>query len=785
MRRRADSHGLGASLFRVVLAAGYLLVVGSFSFWARSQDALHDPWLYSILSALVSLAAVIPVFLAVVLLNRCEAARSCESEERFRTIVQDLPALICRNRPDGTIIFVNDAYCEYFGKERDELIGRNFLELVPEEEHEFVRENLRALSSQQPVQVHEHQVYGPDGSVRYHRWTNRAICDDEDAVVLFQAYGEDITERRQAEETLRSIEWLLDPKSRGREPYEPPYGNLTRLNTSRVVLDSVGEELLAEIAEDYIALLGTSGAIYEKNGDYALGIFSSGWCQFLDRASRNLCGTTDNAEALACGNWRCHESCWNEAAKASIEAGGPVDTQCNGGLHLYAVPIHAGTEIVGAMNVGWGDPPVDEAKLKEIAERYHVSVEELGGQARAYESRPPVMVEIAKRRLETAATLIGEIVSRKQTEEALRENEERFRLVCQATRDYVWDWERQTNHVWRNELFYERFGSLGPDTDSFDYWVERLHPDDRNRVVARAVEAVEGAESHWTSEYRLRCKNGDYAHVVDRCYSVRDAGGATYRVVGAIQDITELKRAQLEREELIAKLEAQNAELERFTYTVSHDLKSPLITIQGYLGMLAEDMADGNAESVNEDLLRISNATDNMGRLLHDLLELSRIGRLANPSEDVPLDELIEEALQLVHGRIETKAVQVDVVPGLAVGCGDRIRLLEVVQNLIDNAVKYMPDDTDARIDIGSRREGDEVVCYVRDNGPGIEPQYQEEIFGLFSQLNPMAEGSGIGLALCKRIIEVHGGRIWVESEGAGHGSTFCFTVPARTDAED
>jgi signal transduction histidine kinase len=244
--------------------------------------------------------------------------------------------------------------------------------------------------------------------------------------------------------------------------------------------------------------------------------------------------------------------------------------------------------------------------------------------------------------------------------------------------------------------------------------------------------------------------------------------------------VSSIRESEREREDLIAALEAQNAELERFAYSVSHDLKSPLITIRGYIGALSEDLTEGNTEAVIDDARRISNAADKMAALLNDVLELSRIGRVVNPPQDVPLGDLADEALELVTAQIEQRNIQVEISPNLPIVYGDRGRLLEVLQNLIDNAIKYVGDQPQPRIEIGSRRDDNGTVCYVRDNGIGIEPRYHEKIFRLFDQLDQSVEGTGIGLALVKRIVEVHGGRVWVESEGLGQGARFCFTIAAE-----
>jgi len=233
-----------------------------------------------------------------------------------------------------------------------------------------------------------------------------------------------------------------------------------------------------------------------------------------------------------------------------------------------------------------------------------------------------------------------------------------------------------------------------------------------------------------------------------------------------------------ERQSLISQLEANNAELERFTYTVSHDLRNPLVTIKGFLGMLEKDLRENRGDRIQSDLQRIANAADKMQELLSELLELSRVGRVINPPEEIELVKLVQEALETLDARIRSKNLDILVSPDLPTIFGDRIRLREVLENLIDNAAKYIANQTDPFIQIGTRMQNGEHIIFVRDNGIGIESKYQTRIFSLFEKLNPVSEGTGIGLALIKRIIETHGGRIWVESEGLGKGSTFCFTIP-------
>jgi len=247
--------------------------------------------------------------------------------------------------------------------------------------------------------------------------------------------------------------------------------------------------------------------------------------------------------------------------------------------------------------------------------------------------------------------------------------------------------------------------------------------------------------------------------------------------VAVMRDITETKTQQEE-------LKRKNEELERFTYTVSHDLKGPLITIKGFSGALQQDIANGKHDRLQGDLARIGTAADKMETLLNDLLNLSRIGRFMNPPIDVDMNRLTQDLLGQLRGPISACDAEVVVQADLPPVHGDSQRIGEVLQNLVENALKFSREGIRPRIEIGARAAKREPIFFVRDHGVGIEPEYHHTIFGLFNKLDNRTEGNGIGLALVQRIIENHQGRIWVESEGRGHGTTFYFTLPAAKPKE-
>ncbi len=370
-------------------------------------------------------------------------------------------------------------------------------------------------------------------------------------------------------------------------------------------------------------------------------------------------------------------------------------------------------------------------------------------------------------------SLFLDVTRQRQAQDALLRSESRMRAMFDAIPDMLF--ELKSDGTILQFVPSALFDPLMPPEEFLGKKVADVLPSVAEQTIFSIARALESGQVN-AFEYQMP-QSGENKTFEARIVSI-DAD----TVIAMIRDVSLIKWISSEREKLINELEAKNAELERFVYTVSHDLKSPLVTIVGFLGYLEEDLKRGDMDVLRKDIQRIYLAAYKMQDLLKDLLELSRIGRAMNPPQRISFAELAEEALDLTEGRLQERGARTVIQPDLPVVHGDRQRLLELLQNLVDNAAKYMGDQTNPTIEIGQLgREGNKSTLFVRDNGMGIAPEYHERIFGLFNKLDPSVDGTGVGLAIAKRIVEFHGGRLWVESE-PGKGATFYFTLPSQPE---
>jgi PAS domain S-box-containing protein len=383
----------------------------------------------------------------------------------------------------------------------------------------------------------------------------------------------------------------------------------------------------------------------------------------------------------------------------------------------------------------------------------------------------------------------GALIDVQRQAAALQESEGRFRDLANALPQVVWTTYPDGNVAFVNQRWYD-FTGLTPEGFTGRDWLAPVHADDRARAVER-WDAAFAAPAPFEVEYRLRRADGAHRWHLVRAVPVRDRAERVISWVGAGTDIDDHKQAETalrERTQRLAQatkaLADRNRELDQFAYVTSHDLKAPLRGIANLSQWIEEDLGDLATGDIRQQLDLMRGRVQRMEALIEGILQFSRIGRVRETVEEVDVGALLAETVDLLA---PPPGFIVDIGPGMPTLVAERTRLQQVFQNLISNALKHH-DRPAGRIEVRVH-EAEDPRLYaftVRDDGPGIAPQYHERIFGIFQTLRPrdQVEGSGLGLALVKKIVEHHGGRIWLES-AEGCGTTFHFTWPQRAGRED
>lgn len=364
-------------------------------------------------------------------------------------------------------------------------------------------------------------------------------------------------------------------------------------------------------------------------------------------------------------------------------------------------------------------------------------------------------------------TIMTDVTERKRAEEALRKSEERFRALATSSDNIIYimspDW-KEVRHI-----EYRDF--IPDETSRSDLWIERsIHPDDRPSVLSAVNKAVR-EKTVFELEHRTKRPDGTWIWVRSKAVPILDDDGKVVEWFGTAEDISDRKRLEEE-------IKRSNAELQQFASTASHDLQEPLRMVSSYLTLLEKKNRGRLDERSLEYLDHAVDGATRMQEMIRDLLSYSRIGTSADKLGPVPMEEPLGMAMKNLSMEIREKRAQVThgALPTIN---ADLNQMVQLFQNLIGNGIKYHGPEP-PMVHVDAVQQGRNWLFSVRDNGIGIPKEQTGRLFQMFVRLHTREEynGTGIGLALAKRIVERHGGHIWVESE-VGHGSTFFFELPA------
>ncbi len=392
-----------------------------------------------------------------------------------------------------------------------------------------------------------------------------------------------------------------------------------------------------------------------------------------------------------------------------------------------------------------------------------------------------LLAEVAeRRRIEEQLYALNNTLEQRVSERtnALQKSERQFRHLADSMPQMVWTARPDGFLNYYNARWYQ-FTGLKPDGPGrLTDWDPLLHPEDSNQCYEAWSKAVQSGEPYRV-QYRLWDQNAKrYCWHLGRALPVRDETGRILQWIGTCTDIDEQKRSE-------ERLRNANHALEQFAFAASHDLQEPLRNIVILTQLLKERHQNNLDEEASKFLEIIVEGAQRMGHLVSDLLEYTQTAGLVDEATTtVEVEKVFQQVLQNLEGAVQASGGEIthDVLPCVK---GSEVHLQQLLQNLIGNALKYCKETESPRVHVSALQQGGYWVFAVQDNGLGIAPEYQDQVFGIFKRLHAKGgkySGTGIGLAICQRIVQQYGGRIWVESE-LGHGSTFRFTIPLAAGA--
>jgi PAS domain S-box-containing protein len=652
-----------------------------------------------------------------------------ESEERFRKVFEQGTLGIAIVGLDYQWVAVNEALCEMVGYTEDELTRLTFVDIThPDDIEEDVANAEKLFRGEIPYYEMEKRCIRKSGEIIWIHLTGSIVRDDQGKALYYLAMIENITRRKRAENIM-----------------------LARFRLVEYSASHSLEELLQATLDEVEALTDSAIGFYHFVEADQRTLRLQAWST---RTLREMC--TAEGKGLhynidEAGVWvdcvhKRRPVIHNDYSALPHRKGMPVGHA--NVIRELVVPVLRGDRIVAILGVGNKPENYDASDIETVS---------------------------------LLADLAWDIAERKQAEEALRESQERLELALEGAELGMWDWNIQTGELVFNRRWAEMVG-YSPDEirPHIDSWEDSIHPEDAERVKGVLNRHVAGETPSYETEYRIATKSGEVRWVLARGKVVeRDADGRPLRATETRVDITDRKRAEELVRERTEALERSNQDLEQFAYVAAHDLREPLVAVGAYLKLLERRCAKNLDVDAHKFLARAIETTLRMDAVIQSLLAYSRIGSDDRSLEPTDCQAVLKNALSNLHSAIKENGATVtsDALPTVM---ADASQLLQLFQNLLSNAIKFRGDEP-LKIHVGCAQGTGEFQFSVKDNGIGVEPPYFERIFRIFQRIRSGSDrpGTGIGLANCKKIVESHGGRIWVES-APGKGSTFFFTLPDR-----
>ena len=728
------------------------------------------------------------------------------SEARYRLLAETSPEMIFVIEKDDRVSYVNKLAASQFGKTPEEVIGEPRSALFPPVFAEKQRTSLlHVLQTGEPIATE-----APVSFLGKTIWLDTQLVPIEDnsgEITAVMGISRDITERRHFIQTIQEekaysdsiinsmpgIFYMFDEQGnflRWNKNFEIISGCTPDEIRGRSPLDFFSGDDIGSVAERIkeTFIKGEShveAGFTTKSGETIPFLFTGIRVALNDK--NLLIGTgIDMTEKQAAEEKL-------QASEAELRAlfAALQDVIIVYDLHgRYLKIAPTGTNLLYKPPAEMEGRLIHDVLPAEIADYLHAKIRD------ALQSGEPVSVEysllindqivwfsgfVSPMTENSVVLAVRDISERIQAEENVRSVNERFELAVSSADLGVWDWDIVQNILTWDDQMYAQYGLVREENPfAYEAWLAGVHPDDRTRSNEEVQQALQG-EKDFDTEFRVVWPDGTVRYIKGYAYVKRDADGSPTRMIGVNFDITQRKQAEQALMVANEELLRSNSELERFAYVASHDLQEPLRMVTSYLQLLErryKGMLDSNGQ---EFIMYAVDGSNRMKALIEDLLSYSRIGTRGKDFTRTDFEKIFGEVLSDLQISItETNAeITHDPLPELL---ADDIQIASLLRNLISNAIKFRSEQP-PKIHIGVQKGEKYWTFSVSDNGIGIDQQYYDRIFIIFQRLHNRENysGTGIGLAISKRIVERHGGRIWIESK-PNKGSTFFFTLPAADE---